>query len=327
MCATTRSVIRIGFIALTLLGYVAEVGAQSPAWPWRTVRIIVPYPPGGSPDIIARLIASQISEPIGQPVVVENRAGANGQIATDLVSSAPPDGHTLLLGSDGPIIITPLLAGRPVTSGGVIPVTLVAITPFVLVAGPSVRSTALRDLIHFAKANPGKLTFGSAGNGSQHHLGGELLKSEAAIDIRHVPYRGFGPAAQDVISGHVDLVFGSLPAVLPYVKAGNVRAVAVAASKRAPELADVPTGGEQGLPTLMISAWFGVMAPRGTPDDVVARIHGVVAKSIEGGVARERLIAQGMQLIGSGPDGYAERIKEDAKVWEQVIKKAGIKMQ
>ena len=212
-------------------------------------------------------------------------------------------------------------------SGGVIPVSLVAETPFVLLAGPSVRATTLPLLIEFVRANPGKLTFGSSGNGSQHHLAGELLKSAAGLDIRHVPYRGFGAAVQDVISGNVDLLFGSLPAALPFVKAGNLKALAMAAAKRAAEMADVPTAGEQGLAALEVSAWFGVMAPRETPGDTIARIHAAVAKALETGVARERMTAQGMHVIGAGPDAYATRIQSDAKLWEQVIRKAGIKSQ
>lgn len=329
MRARDALVARVLLAAILISGGIAEALAQSAPWPSRTVRIIVPYPPGGSPDIIARLIANDITGPIGQAVVVENRSGANGQIGTDAVVASAPDGHTLLLASDGPIIINPLLAGRSVAqgSGGVIPVSLIAETPFVLLAGPSVKETTLSSLIQFVRSNPGKLTFGSSGNGSQHHLAGELLKSVAGLDIRHVPYRGFGAAVQDVISSNVDLLFGSLPAALPFVKAGNLKPIAMAAAKRAAELSDVPTAGEQGLPALEVSAWFGIMAPRDTSSETVARIHAAVAKALTAGVTRERMTSQGMQVIGSGPAEYAARIQLDAKVWEDVIRKAGIKAQ
>lgn len=300
--------------------------SQTAQWPTRTVKIVVPYPPGGSPDIIARFLTSYMSERIGQSVVAENRTGANGQIGTDAVAASTPDGHTLLLASDGPIVINPLIAGKHLNGETQLaPVTLVAETPFVLLGSPKLPVQSLKELVALAKESKRKFTIGSSGPGSQHHLAAELLKVSTGIELDHVPYRGFGAAVNDLLSGNIDLLFGSLPAVMPYIQAKTLKALATATPRRLPEIPELQTANEQGTPGIIVSAWFGVMAPMKTPPAVIDAINSAVQQAINDPTIRERMTNQGMRVTGMGPKAYAERISADRKVWGDVIAKAGLK--
>ncbi|MBI5910244.1 MAG: tripartite tricarboxylate transporter substrate binding protein [Betaproteobacteria bacterium] len=316
-------IVAAALLGICLQGLAAEGDQDYPAKP---VKIVVNVPPGGVADLVARLLAAKLSESLGQPFIVENRPGASGNIASELVARAEPNGHTLLFTSDGPIVINPSFFTKlpldPVKD--LAPVTLATSIALFLLAAPSFPPNSVQELIALAKANPGKFNFASIGPGSQHHLAGELLNKLAGIRLVHVPYKGFGPTAIEVMAGRVETMFGGVPAAEALVKGGKLKALAVTSSKRYAGLPQVPTLIESGLPGFEIYAWFGLMAPARTPRSIIDKLHAEAAKALRSKEATERF-TQGMDVIAAGPQEFAERIVSDTRMWALIIKESGAK--
>jgi tripartite-type tricarboxylate transporter receptor subunit TctC len=295
------------------------------AYPSRPIRMIVAYPPGGGTDQVGRVMAEQLTQTLGQQVVVDNRGGATGNIGTELAARAAPDGYTLLMGNVAPNAVNVSLFKKlgfdPVKDFA--PVSLVAITPNILVTHPSVPVKTIKELIALAKAKPGALNFPSAGVGSSSHLAGELLKSLAGISMVHVPFKGGGPALVATIAGEVQIMFATLPAAMPHVKSGKVRPVAVTTTKRSQAMPELLTIAESGVKGYDAATWYGLLAPAGTPKAIVDRLHGDSVK-ILAGPTRQRLEAQGFEPDGGTPAAFAAYIKAEITKWAKVIKDAGI---
>ena len=314
----------IAVVAAFIMGSVTGAFAQtSPAKP---LRIIVPFPAGGGADLWARVIGQKLGEAWGQNVIVDNRAGASGIIGTELVSKAAPDGDTLLLGTTGTHATNPVVFRKlpydPLRDFA--PITNFVDTPFMLVVHPSVVVKSLQELIGFAKARPGQLTYASFGNGSSAHLAGELFRSMARIDILHIPYKGGAPAVSDLVGGQVSMMFNSLPAVVPQVKAGRLRGIAIASPQRANAAADVPTFAEAGLPGVEAGSWYGVFAPARTPEAVVVKLHSGIAAVLKLPDVQQRLTAEGAVAIGNSPEQFAAQIKGDIAKWGKVVQESGL---
>jgi tripartite-type tricarboxylate transporter receptor subunit TctC len=316
------------FIALTAIGAAAIANAQTPAYPSRPIRLVVPFPAGGTTDILARSVAQKLTEAWGQPVVVDNRPGAAGNIGAELVAKAPPDGYTLLMGTVGTHAINAsLYAKMPYDHvKDFVPVILVAGVPNVLVVNPAVPAHSVSELIAYAKANPGKLNFASSGSGTSIHLSGELFKVSTGVQITHIPYKGSAPALQDLIGGQVQLMFDNLPSALPQIKGGKLRALAVTSTTRAAVLPEVPTVAESGLPGFEASSWFGILAPAGTPPAIVTKINGEVAKWVASAEAKEKLLGQGANAAGGTPEDFARHIHAETAKWAKVVKESGAKV-
>ena len=324
------SKIRAVMVFVCLIIASASGGVAAQPYPVRPIRLVVPYAPGGAPDLIARAVAPVVAEHLGQSIAVENRTGANGMIATEFVARGAADGYTLLLASDGPVIITPLLRGEAPANPKfrLAPVTLLADSSFALLAGPSIPATALQPLIALARDRASPLSFASSGIGSQHHLAGELLSMTAQLKLLHIPYKGFGDAVTDVSAGRVDLLFGTIPAAAPHVNNGRLKAIAVAGPARSPLLPGIPTAAEQGLPDLAINAWFGVMAPADTPPEVVKQLDEAFRLALQSAGLRASLQTKlGLNVIGSDRNAYAERIRQDTQQWARIIRASGVKVE
>ncbi|TCT02227.1 tripartite tricarboxylate transporter substrate binding protein [Aquabacter spiritensis] len=303
------------------------VGAQT-SFPDRPVRIVVPFPAGGSNDVIARLLAQNLSEQWKQPVIVDNRSGAGGNVGAEAVVRAEPDGYTLLLAAPGPLAINPSLfphlAFNPLKDFA--PIALVASVPIVLAVNPAVKANSVKELIALAKAEPGKLNFGSSGNGSTNHLAGELFKTMAGIDIVHVPYRGAAPAMNDLVAGHIPMMFDNMPAVRPQVQAGKIRALAVAGSQRSALFPELPTMSEAGVPGFDATAWFGLVAPAKTPADVLAILVDSTRKALESPEMAKKFADLGAEPgTLTGPAFGRFLAAENAK-WAKVVKDANVKV-
>jgi tripartite-type tricarboxylate transporter receptor subunit TctC len=287
----------------------------------------VPFPPGGSLDVVARAIGQKLTDAWGQPVIIDNRPGAGGNIGADLVAKASPDGYTILEGALSTHAVNISLYGRlpydPIKDFA--PISLVAVTPNVLVINPTAPFNTVPELIAYAKANPGKLSFGSGSNGSAGHLAGELFDSMAGVQMTHIPYKGAAPAVIDLIAGHVSLMFDNLSSALPNIKAARVRAIAVTTLKRSPLLPDVVTISESGLRGFDVSTWFGIFAPAGTPPDIVAKLNGEIVRVLHTRDMRERLALLGAEPIGNQPDEFAAFIKTEIPKYAKVIKASGAK--
>lgn len=314
---------------LTLV--VAPAAAQDRAakYPSKTVRIIAGSAPGAAVDFNARLAAQILNESFGQAVVVEHRTGASGMIATDYVAKSPPDGHTLLVGSMATLCVVPHLYATvnydPVRDFA--PVTMTSAGAFVIDVHPSVPARSLKELIALARANPRKLTFGSAGAGSISHLGIEMLKDMANVNLLHVPYKGVAPAMIGLMGGEIDLIYDPVLTSLPHIKTGRLRPLAVGAANRSSLLPDVPTVAESGLRGFEASSWWGIVAPAGTPREIIARLHAALVKGIGDKAVTERLLSQGMEPVLNTPEQFAGRIKQDLPRWGKLVKAAGIKPQ
>jgi len=302
--------------------------ASAQGYPTRTIRLVVPFPAGGTTDILAREVAQKLTEVLGQAVVVDNRPGAAGNIGSDLVAKSAPDGYTLLMGTVGTHAINPSLYSKMPYDHvkDFAPVVLVAGVPNVLVVNPALPVNSVSDLIKLAKDKPGQLNFASSGSGTSIHLSGELFKTMAGVDMTHVPYKGSSPALTDLIGGQVQIMFDNLPSALPQIKGGRLRAIAVTSLKRAPVLPDIPTINESGLPGFEASSWFGVLAPAGTPAAVVARINTEVNKWLQSADAREKLLGQGAEAAGGSPERFANHIRAESEKWAKVVKASGAKV-
>jgi tripartite-type tricarboxylate transporter receptor subunit TctC len=313
-----RVAIRIAAALMLIASACAH--AQYPAKP---IHLIIPYPPGGATDIIGRALAQKLGDALGQPVVVDNRAGAGAGIGSDFVAKAAPDGYTLLIGTTGSHTINPAIYSKlpydPVRDFA--PVTLLATYCNVLVVAPDLPVQNLKQLIELAKAKPGTVTFGSAGNGSSNHLSGELLASMAGVRMQHVPYKGSAPALIDVMAGQTNFMFDILSTSLPQIKAGKVRALAWTGPTRSPLIPEVPTVAESGLPGYEVVGWFGLFAPAGTPRDIVNRLNAETAKILKLPELKEKLI--GYDTASSTPEQFAAIIKADIATWAKVVKDSG----
>ena len=298
-------------------------------FPSRPIRIVIGFPPGGGIDILARLMAPKMAERLGQPVVVENRPGANGLIATQGVAQSEPDGHTIFFGTTGNLAVNPAIYGaRPGLDieRDFAALSLVASLPFVLVVNPSVPAKSLKELIAFAKTRPGEILFGSSGNGGLPHLSGELLNLQAGITTRHVPYRGSAPAFTDLISGQVQFVFDALAIAQPHIESGKLRALATTGPKRMAALPDVPLAKDT-LPNFEVVNWYGMVVRAGTPAAIVSRLNQEVANALRQGDVAERAAALGLDLVGSAPEQFAALQRDEIAKWGGVIRAANIKIE
>ena len=296
-------------------------------FPSRPIRIVVPFPAGGSLDNLARVLAAKMIESLGQSVIVDPRAGGATIIGTQIVQKAPPDGYTLLLMANG-FLLTPMLMQKAPWDAfrDFAPVSLLARVNQVLVAHPSFEPRSVRELVAAAKAAPGAINFASFGNGTSSHLGVELFKKEAGIDMTHVPYRGVAPALQDLLGGQVKLFLTNFPEVLPHIQSGKLRALAVADDKRLAQLPEVPTFAEQGFPGFLVYSWYGCVAPAGTPDPVVRKLHAAFAQALSAPDMIERLTKQGMVILNSPPEELRRFMQAEQARYAEPVRLSGAKI-
>ena len=320
----TRCVLAV----LTLVAIVAATPARAQDYPTRPVKLVVPFPPGGPLDATGRLVAQKLTETWGQSVVVENKPGAGGNIGADLVAKSPPDGYTILLGALSTHAVNPSLYPKMPYDAlkDFVPITLLAITPNVLVVNPSLPVNSVKELIAYAKANPGKLSFGSGSNGSAGHLAGELFKVDTGTDIVHIPYKGGAPATQALLAGDVQFMFDNLANAQAQVKAGKLRALAVTTAQRSKLAPELPTMVEAGVPGFDISTWYGLMAPAGTPKDVIAKWNTEVVKLLNSADVRERLMAQGAEPAPTTPAEFTAFIEREIPKYARIVKASGAKI-
>jgi tripartite-type tricarboxylate transporter receptor subunit TctC len=300
-------------------------GAQT--FPTKPVRIVIPFPPGGGIDIVARLIGPRLTEVYGQQIIVDNRAGASGVIGTEIAARSAPDGHNWLMGTMGNFAVNrhlyPKMAVDPQRDLAL--VTELVAVHFVMVAHPSLPVKDVRGVIALAKAHPGRLTYSSSGPGGAPHLAGALFNSMANVKLMHIPYKGSGPSFIDLLGGQISLTFDSMLQSLPYIRAGRLKALAVLGTKRSPQLPDVPTMAQSGLPGYELTNWFGLALPAGVSRDLVTRIHADVTKVLQQKEVRERLVDMGADVIGSSPQEFAAFVASESAKWANVIKEANIR--
>ena len=299
--------------------------AMAQDFPNKPIRLIVPFPPGGPNDIIARTVSQRMQEILKQNIVIDNRGGQGGVLGTDAVAKSPPDGYTIAITSAGALAISPSMEKVAYdTLKDLQPITLVAKVPEMLVVATSVPASNMKELVALAKAQPGKLNYASSGPGSMPHLAGELLKLTAKIDITHVPYRGAAPAVNDLLGQQVQMVFLDLPILLPQIEAGKLKPIAVGAPKRVPSAPNVPTTIEAGMPDLQTENWYGMVAPAGTPPQIVAILNKAAVEAMKDPGVTSKLASQGAILIGDTPDQFRAFIDSEIKKWAKVIKDAGV---
>ena len=315
-----RHAVVLGF-AFALVAGVAHAQGD---WPNHPIRMIVPYPPGGGTDVVARIVNEKLSQELGQPIVIDNRGGAGGSVGTEIASKAAPDGYTILLTLSSHTINPKLFPklGYDVERD-FIPISLAASIPQILVANPSVPATNMQELLAWMKANAGKVNYASVGVGSPAHIAGELLKLKSGVQMTHVPYKGGGPAMTDVIAGQVQLAIVSMPAALQFVKAGRVKALAVASAKRSASAPDVPTIAEGGL-DVVVESWYGVLVPAKTPAPIVAKLNAAMVRVLAMPDVKEKLFAQGAEAVSNSPAEFEAIIKDELGKWEYVIREAKI---
>jgi tripartite-type tricarboxylate transporter receptor subunit TctC len=308
----------------TLVSFASHAAAQT--YPNRPIRIIAPFPAGGLVDVLARAVGEELSKALGQPIIVENKPGAGGNIGADLVAKADADGYTLLMTSPGIQSINQFLyKSMPFDPDKAFaPISLVADMPMLVVVHPKTNVKTLPELIAAARANPGKLSFGSAGIGTTGHLGQALLTHLAKIELTHIPYRGAAPSVTDLIAGQIDGVVDNPPTVMQHIRAGTITALAVAAKERLAVLPNVPTSAEAGLPGWEASSWFGVVAPAGTPPDIIRRLHAEIAKAVRQPSMEKFTTQSGARMVGNTPEEFAALIVDERKKWGEIIKAANI---
>lgn len=305
-----------------------SLGGFAQGFPAKPIRLIVPFPPGGSADILARAIGQKAGEGLGQPLVVENRPGAGTAIGAEALAKSAPDGYSVMIGTVSSHAINPALNPRlpfdPIKD--FTPVSLVASIPFAMIVHPSVPAKSVREFVALARSKPGSLNYSSAGNGTSNHLAGELLKSMAGIDMVHVPYKGSAPALNDLIAGQVSLMFDLVLTAAPHVKSGAVRGLAVTSSQRSSALPELPTVAESGVPGYEVSAWFGIFAPAGVPQPVVQRLNAEFVKALLQPDLRQRLASQGAEPLTSTPSEFAAYLRSEIEKWAKVVKASGMKV-
>jgi len=310
-----------------LAALLAGAAHAQQSYPDKPVRMVVPWPPGGSVDIVARLISEKLGQKLGQPIIIDNRSGASGTIGMDAVAKSRPDGYTLLINTI-PLATNPaLFAQLPFdTVRDFAPIALIAKMPHLLIATQSITVNNMRELLALAKSRPGRLTYSSAGNGSTFHMAGELFKYLSGTDVLHIPYRGGGPALADAISGQVDISFPSFVAALPFVKAGKIKALAITSASRSPLMPDLPTIAEAGLPGYEFTSWFMILAPAGTPRDIVSRLNQSVTETMKSPDLIDRFAREGTEIVTGSPDQATAFLNAEIVQWGKVIRERGIKM-
>ncbi|MFN7087325.1 MAG: Bug family tripartite tricarboxylate transporter substrate binding protein [Burkholderiales bacterium] len=313
-------------LALAALAALTNGTALAQAFPTKPARIVVAFPPGGGVDIVARLVGPKLTEIWGQQVIVENRAGASGIIGTEFAARAAPDGHTVFIGTLGNLAVNPHLFPKMTVDPlrDFAPVTLVVAVTFVMVAHPSLPVRNVKELIALAKARPGQINYSSSGPGGAPHLGGELFKRMAKVDINHIPYKGSGPSFQDLLGGHVSLTFDSLVQALPYIKSGKLRALAVLGKSRSQVIPDVATVGET-VPGYELTNWFGLVAPAGTPREIVAKLRDDWAKVLLNPEIRAKLAGMGAEAVGNTPEQFGAFMRAESEKWAKLVKEANIR--
>jgi len=318
-----------------LVGLVSAAVALAPQWaaaegyPDKPIRFVVPYAAGGTTDLLSRAIAQKLSEALGQGVVPDNRPGAGGNVGAEIVAKSPPDGYTMLMAPVSPMAINVTLYGSKLTFNpekDFAPVTLVAKVPLVVVVNPSVPAKTLLELIALAKAKPGQLNYGSAGNGSSNHLVGEMLKTAAGIDMVHIPYRGGGPGMMALVAGQIEVLIGQVPTVTPMVNAGRLRALAVSGARRSPALPEVPTMAEAGLPGFDATAWYSIVVPAGTPKPIISRLNAELVKILKSPDIRARLVSEGAEVETSTPEELGAFVHTEIQKWSKAVKESGTKI-
>ena len=320
-----RSLGRAAVAFALACAFAATAHAQS--WPSKPIRYIVPFPPGGATDILARSMADKLGPALGQPVIVENRAGAAGNLGTELAARAAPDGYTILMVTVAQSISETLYAKLGYNlMRDLAPVILVARVPNVMVVHPSVPARSVKEFVDYAKANPGKVNFASSGSGTSIHMSGELFKLLTGVDIVHVPYKGSAAALTDLIGGQVSVMFDNLPPSMPHIRSGKLRALAITTTSRYPTLPDLPTMVEAGVPGYESSSWFGIMAPTGTPKDVIARLNAESQKIMAVPDVRERFDQQGAIASPGSPEDFDAFIRAEIAKWGKVVKASGAKV-
>ena len=316
-----KSILATMPVLLGLAIHTQPASAEAP-YPSKVIRLVVPFAPGGSTDTVARLLSEQLREELGQTVIVENKPGAGGNIGGDVVAKAAPDGYTILMAAAGPTVINPSLYAKmaydPIRD--LAPVTMIAREHNLMVVNASLPVHSVKEFIAYAKARPDKLSFGSPGNGSPAQLAGELLNQTAGIKLQHVPYKGTGPAVADLMAGHITLMIDNMPALLPHVQSGKLRALAVTSDKRASALPDLPTAEEAGLKGYVVTAWKGLMVPAGTPRAVIDKLNAATLKILAKPQMRKRLIDLGAEPVGNTPEQFAQQIRSDASWWATLVK-------
>lgn len=316
---------RVRCLALPLLLSALSAWAQTEAWPAKPVRLVVTFPPGGSSDAAARIVAPRLAERLGQPVVIDNRPGAGGGVGLDLVAKAPADGYTIVLASAGGLTANPSLYKKlsydPARDFA--PITTFGTSPFVLLASPTLAASNVNDLLKLVRTQPGRLSYASGGNGTAMHLSGELLKSMAKVHIVHIPYRGSGPALMAVVGGETQLAIADITTAAAQIKSGRVKALGVLSKGRSPLAPDIATLNESGLPGYESVGWFGILAPAGTPAPVVQRLNAEITAVLKSPEVRERFAAAGLEPLPSTPDEMAELMKSESVKWARVIKESG----
>ena len=301
---------------------------HSQAYPAKPVRLIVTYPAGGGADAMARLIAPRLGEALGQPILVENRGGASGTIAADLVAKSAPDGLTLMLDATNHAVNPSLLPKLPYDpEKAFAPVTLLALFPNVVVVHPAFPVNSIKQLIDKARAEPGKISFASSGNGSAQHLAAELFRQRAGLEMVHVPYKGGGPALIDVMGGQVPLYFGNMASALTHVKSGKLKALAITGSKRSPAAPELPTVAESGMPGYQVYEWNAIFAPAGTPPAIINRLQSEIAKVVKVPEVRDRMLALGGEIVASSPADLGAWVREQTASWARVVRTANIKLE
>ena len=320
-------ILAAAILALPLVALVQSFPALAQAWPSKSIRLVVPYPPGGSTDLLARTIAQKVGESLGQQIIVDNRAGAGGMLGSDIVARSAPDGYTILLGTGATHGLTLLLSKTipydPVKDFTAI--TAAVEVPIILCINPSIPATTAKELVDWAKKNPGKLAYGSSGTGSPHHLSGELFKQVSGIDMVHVPYKGAAPAVQDLIGNQIPAVFTTLSTALPHIRGGKIRAVGFVEAKRQPSVPEIPTIGESLPGYVMPASWLGFFGPAGLPDAILKRFNAEIVKAVQSPDVRTRLEAAGMPVVGTSAEEFARMVKDDIETFRRIVTAAGIK--
>lgn len=320
-----RALALAGVVTFTGLSALAPSTATAQSFPTKPITIIVPFSAGGTTDILARIVGQYLGTKFGESVVVENRDGAGGNIGTQTAARAKADGYTLLMGTVGTHAINPALYSKLNFNHieDFQPLTRVAMVPNLLVVNPERPYRTVQEIIDYAKANPGEIAFASSGNGSSIHLSGELFKLMAGVDMLHVPYRGSAPAVTDLLGGQVDIMFDNMPSAIQHVRNDTLVPIAVTPAERSPELPDVPTIAEAGVPGYEATSWFGLFAPAGTPDDVVKVLHSAIAEALQDEEVIQKFSAQGAQVHSETPEEFAEFIGAETEKWADVVKRSG----
>jgi tripartite-type tricarboxylate transporter receptor subunit TctC len=324
---TSRRKIIVGGASLAVPLFWSGASRAADPYPSKVITILVPQTPGGANDVIGRTLAQKLAGAVGAPVIVENKPGAGGNVGTTYVARQPKDGYTLLLNAQSVQTINPFLYRNisfdPVKDFE--PIMVVGVAPYLLVVNPSLPVRNLSELVALAKAQPGKINYASSGNGTLNHLLGEMLKVAAGVDMVHVPYRGVAPAASDVVAGQVPVTFGSFPGLMPFVRTGQLRALAVCTEKRTQLAPDLPTMAET-IPGLFANAWYGLFAPAGTPREIIARVHSEISKALDGADMKERFAGLGVEPAPSTPEQLASLIREDLVRWGKIVKESGARL-